>query len=986
MVGPILPGRNSKFKRFDSWFRSVQSILPVRAGCEVSIFPCALPYPEVLEVPKGTICGTEEGSIWWAKSLLNAFVSWSNYICLGCPDCDGSVHEPRACYRSCADARQFADQQLGEIINFGSPSFLSGKVICEGKRRSTDEMLDHLRSTMEGYQLPKDACGPSEVSGALPVVADRIAIPEEAGLVDLVEWLPEGQREVVENLEQLQLPECLWDEVVVACHRVPKSEESDLVKRLLKSKMVTLVPEHQLPKRRSGDLLCGGFFCVAKNEVEDRLIYDRRPCNSTMSRIKWGTLPSAACYTKMLLRDDEYLRGSGDDLRNYYYSLKLPDNWVRFNAVGRRVDPKLVKLSGGNPAVPHRMCMRVLGMGDRNACDLAQAVHTHILQSNGILQTQNTLAYGEPVPEEDLWEGIYLDDLLITFRHRIDRPIPLDGTFVPPEPAGSDPDVKHVRQAEEAYVQAGLSRAEHKAFRQQVLFKAWGASIDGVRGTIGVPLEVRQQVWLLLQRIIFEGFSAGKILQKVLGYICFIFQFRRELFSLLHHVYKYLRGCPEHDWRRLPPYVLDELRSVCLHLPFAFWNMRKKLSSSLLATDATPSSAGAVRAQIPDSLARAFWRLAEMKGEAVRMDSQNDLLDADVAPKEPSVFASRVSESLDWKVTASYSFRNTSHINLQEGRALKQQIQQFCSDVRNSGLIQISLNDSRVVIGAFSKGRSSSFRLNGILRSMLPFLVFSDVCLALLWVETKSNIADYPSRFAALPIPRAPPRWMEKLGVSRVLKPGLEIFAGSARLTRCHLAAGVPMLDPIDILYGCDAMDKRIDELIRQGRVGWIWLAPPCSSFSPLRNLDVGGPLRPSNNPEGNLEIPEVALGNKLWNRAIVLACLAMKAGVPFTIEHPKGSRAWLLRGSQKLLSSRMTSLVVAHWCMYCDKDREGAPNKKPTRLLTSMPWLPNIARICDGSHVHGAPLRGKRAKAASAYPWEFCELLAEACASWTHA
>ncbi len=85
-------------------------------------------------------------------------MSWSNYVCLGCPDCDGSVHEPRACYRSCADARQFADQLLGEIVSFGSPSFLSGKVICEGKRRSTDEMLDHLRSTVEGYQLPKDVC------------------------------------------------------------------------------------------------------------------------------------------------------------------------------------------------------------------------------------------------------------------------------------------------------------------------------------------------------------------------------------------------------------------------------------------------------------------------------------------------------------------------------------------------------------------------------------------------------------------------------------------------------------------------------------------------------------------------------------------------------------------------------------------------------------------------------------------------------------
>ena len=31
--------------------------------------------------------------------------------------------------------------------------------------------------------------------------------------------------------------------------------------------------------------------------------------------------------------------------------------------------------------------------------------------------------------------------------------------------------------------------------------------------------------------------------------------------------------------------------------------------------------------------------------------------------------------------------------------------------------------DSRVVCGAFSKGRSSSYQLNGVLRSLLPYLI-----------------------------------------------------------------------------------------------------------------------------------------------------------------------------------------------------------------------------------------------------------------------
>ena len=30
----------------------------------------------------------------------------------------------------------------------------------------------------------------------------------------------------------------------------------------------------------------------------------------------------------------------------------------------------------------------------------------------------------------------------------------------------------------------------------------------------------------------------------------------------------------------------------------------------------------------------------------------------------------------------------------------------------------------------------------------------------------------------------------------------------------------------------------------------WLWMAPPGGSFSPLRNLDHGGPLRPRGNPK----------------------------------------------------------------------------------------------------------------------------------------
>ena len=166
----------------------------------------------------------------------------------------------------------------------------------------------------------------AQASVALPVQADRIAVPEQAGLVDPVALLSPDRAQVVADLEKLRLPEILWGDVVKACHRVPLEEETGLMLKLLETGMVTLLPEEQLPRSSTGDLMVGGLFCVAKNEVEDRLILDRRPQNATMSRLTWAHLPAGACFCRMLLKDTEMVRGSGDDLRNYYYSLRLPEN------------------------------------------------------------------------------------------------------------------------------------------------------------------------------------------------------------------------------------------------------------------------------------------------------------------------------------------------------------------------------------------------------------------------------------------------------------------------------------------------------------------------------------------------------------------------------------------------------------------------------------------------------------------------------------
>ena len=82
----------------------------------------------------------------------------------------------------------------------------------------------------------------------------------------------------------------------------------------------------------------------------------------------------------------------------------------------------------------------------------------------------------------------------------------------------------------------------------------------------------------------------------------------------------------------------------------------------------------------------------------------------------------------------------------------------------------LNLCDSRVVVG---KGRSSSRKLNGILRSMLGYMVGGRVAVVNIWVDTHHNPADHPSRFRPMPPPgECPSRYACWMPAYRDEEPG----------------------------------------------------------------------------------------------------------------------------------------------------------------------------------------------------------------------
>jgi hypothetical protein len=104
----------------------------------------------------------------------------------------------------------------------------------------------------------------------------------------------------------------------------------------------------------------------------------------------------------------------------------------------------------------------------------------------------------------------------------------------------------------------------------------------------------------------------------------------------------------------------------------------------------------------------------------------------------------------DWKVIFSYTTTAAEHINLKELRGaltwLRRHSRSFCPD----GKRLILLCDSRVATGALNKGRSPSALINSLLRKCLPHLLAGELHLSVLWIPSKANPADYPSRFKSL--------------------------------------------------------------------------------------------------------------------------------------------------------------------------------------------------------------------------------------------
>ena len=117
-----------------------------------------------------------------------------------------------------------------------------------------------------------------------------------------------------------------------------------------------------------------------------------------------------------------------------------------------------------------------------------------------------------------------------------------------------------------------------------------------------------------------------------------------------------------------------------------------------------------------------------------------------------------LADSLPFKKLFQYHFKERNHINVQESRAYASWIKHCAKAHRDSRFV--GLLDSRVTIGAASKGRSSSYAISRVLKQTTPYILGGNLYPGTLHVYSSQNRGDGPSRDKEVAAPtKALPQW-----------------------------------------------------------------------------------------------------------------------------------------------------------------------------------------------------------------------------------
>eukprot|EP00971_Amphidinium_carterae_P193149 3833319-Amphidinium_carterae.1 len=376
------------------------------------------------------------------------------------------------------------------------------------------------------------------------------------------------------------------------------------------------------------------------------------------------------------------------------------------------------------------------------------------------------MRHGHSAPCDSIWAGTYVDDF--------GQVAVLDPRLPPPFDQAS---VLKRAQSEHqnlltGYREVGIVRKSEKSVAERSECSIWGASLSSTsRSAQSSPDKRRALMHATLLVCASRRSTAGHV-QILLGHWMHQLLFKREMMCVLTLTFGWVHAHRGHPRARivLPRRVKDELVALCLLAPVMKFDLTAPISRWAVATDATLLRGAATVAPLsPEAATTLFLRSdrAPQIMEFIRGEIDEDMFVAKYT-RAPDVLVHDLVGSLSFTTVAPYAFREVQHVNKQEGLAWRSGVFAALRRSMIQGTRCICLLDSAVFAGAIKKGRSSSRRLNSVLRSVMPDLVLHSTSILPVWIGTKHNPADDPTRGQRVRLPSPPSMELHRQIVSVV--------------------------------------------------------------------------------------------------------------------------------------------------------------------------------------------------------------------------
>lgn len=184
------------------------------------------------------------------------------------------------------------------------------------------ELVKVVRNSYTSSRAAEQLC-----KVAKEVVPSRMSLPDQAGIVAPEDFLKGRERKAFLSMTQNVPHDIEPPQPVKGCFRVNPNDLYQVHCKLLDAGVATIIPEHLGLRNSKGEIISGGLFAVDRKPHSDRIILDRRPFNELERRLVWAKLPHGSLLTQLIVPPGYSVRGSGDDLSNYFYLLKHQDSW-----------------------------------------------------------------------------------------------------------------------------------------------------------------------------------------------------------------------------------------------------------------------------------------------------------------------------------------------------------------------------------------------------------------------------------------------------------------------------------------------------------------------------------------------------------------------------------------------------------------------------------------------------------------------------------